>query len=78
MITAIRMIPQKPRKKKAKKEGKVKKSNHNRKKEIVEKYDSDICETDLTNMYMWKPTISTILQRKDLFKEVSIARTYLN
>jgi Mor family transcriptional regulator len=32
------------------------------KKEIVEKYDSGFCVTDLANMYsMSKPTISTIL-----------------
>nr|XP_023421853.1 tigger transposable element-derived protein 1 [Cavia porcellus] len=75
MITAIKMAPRKLEKK-LRKEGKVKKAiTIEKKKEIVEKYESGIRVTDLANMYsMSKSTISTILQRKDLYKEASVAK----
>ena len=67
-----------PRKleKKLRKEEKVKKAiTIEKKKEIVWTYESGVRVTDLANMYsMSKSTISTILQRKDLYKEASVAK----
>ena len=62
--------------KKLRKEEKVKKViTIEKKKEIVQTYESGVRVTDLANMYsMSKSTISTILQRKDLYKEASIAK----
>ena len=56
--------------KKLRKEEKVKKAITNEKKEILQTYESGVRVTDLANMYsMSKSTISTILQRKDLYKD---------
>lgn len=45
-----------------------------KKKEIVEKYNSGVCVTNLADMYrMSKSTISTILWNTDLYKEASVA-----
>jgi Mor family transcriptional regulator len=62
--------------KKLRKEEKVKKAvTIENKKEIVQKYESGVRVTDLSNMYsMSKSTISTILRRKDLYKEASVAK----
>ena len=62
--------------KKLRKEEKVKKvTTIEKKKEIVQTYESGVRVTDLANMYsMSKSTISTILQRKDLYKEASVAK----
>jgi len=62
--------------KKLRKEEKVKKAiTIEKKKEIVQTYESGVRVTDLANMYsMSKSTISTILQRKDLYKEASVAK----
>ena len=62
--------------KKLRKEKKVKKANTiEKKKEIVQTYESGVRVTDLANMYsMSKSTISTILQRKDLYKEASVVK----
>jgi Mor family transcriptional regulator len=61
--------------KKLRKEENVKKAiTIEKKKEIVQTYESGVHVTDLANMYsMSKSTISTILQRKDLYKEASVA-----
>lgn len=69
------MAPQKLEKK-LRKEEKVKKAiTIEKKKEIVQTYESGVRVTDLANMYsMSKSTISTILQRKDLYKEASVAK----
>jgi hypothetical protein len=41
----------------------------------MQKYESGVRVTDLANMYsMSKSTILTILQRKDLYKEASVAK----
>ena len=41
----------------------------------MQTYESGVRVTDLANMYsMSKSTISTILQRKDLYKEASVAK----
>jgi DNA invertase Pin-like site-specific DNA recombinase len=62
--------------KKLKKEEKVKKAIIiENKKEILQKYESGVRVTDLANMYSEsKSTISTILQRKHLYKETSVAK----
>ena len=62
--------------KKLRKEEKVKKAiTIEKKKEIVQTYESGVRVTDLANMYsMSKSTISTILQRKDLYKEARVAK----
>ena len=62
--------------KKLRKEEKVKKAiTIEKKKEIVQTYESGVRVTDLANMYsMSKSTISTILERKDLYKEASVAK----
>ena len=62
--------------KKLRKEEKVKKAiTIEKKKEIVQTYESGVRATDLANMYRKsKYTISTILQRKDLYKEGSVAK----
>ena len=62
--------------KKLRKEEKVKKAiTIEKKKEIVWTYESGVRVTNLANMYsMSKSTISTILQRKDLYKEASVAK----
>lgn len=45
------------------------------KKEILEKYKSGIPVNDLSNVYsMLKSTIMTILQRKILYKQASVAK----
>ena len=69
------MAPQKLEKK-LRKEDKVKKAiTIENKKEIVQTYESGVRVTDLANMYsMSKSTISTMLQRKDLYKEASVAK----
>ena len=69
--------PPKKLEKKLRKEEKVKKAItiEKKKKEIVQTYESGVRVTDLANMYsMSKSTISTILQRKDLYKEGSVAK----
>jgi len=59
--------PQKARKE-AKEEREGKAITIEKKKEIVQTYESGVRVTDLANMYsMSKSTISTILQRKDLY-----------
>ena len=70
-----KMAPKKL-KKKLRKEEKVKKAiTIEKKKKIVQTYESGVRVTDLANMYsMSKSTISTILQRKDLYKEASVAK----
>ena len=70
---ATKMAPKKLEKK-LRKEEKVKKAiTIEKKKEIVQTYESGVRVTDLANMYsMSKSTISTILQRKDLYKEASL------
>ncbi|XP_029455914.1 tigger transposable element-derived protein 1-like [Rhinatrema bivittatum] len=46
-----------------------------KKKEIMQKFESGVRVTDLALIYgMSKSTISTIFKRKDLYKEVSVAR----
>jgi len=62
--------------KKLRKEEKVKKAIIiEKKKEIVQTYKSGVRVTNLANMYsMLKSTISTILQRKHLYKEASVAK----
>lgn len=46
-----------------------------KKKEIVQKYESGIRVTDLANMYsLSTSTISTILKRKDLYKKARVAK----
>ena len=69
------MAPQKLEKK-LRKEDKVKKAiTIENKKEIVQTYESGVRVTDLANMYsMSKSTISTIFQRKDLYKEASVVK----
>jgi len=67
-----------PRKleKKLRKDEKVKKAIAiEKKKEIVQTCESGVRVTNLANMYsMLKSTISTILQRKDSYKEASVAK----
>ena len=67
--------PPKKLEKKLRKEEKVKKAIAiEKKKEIMQTYESGVRVTDLANMYsMSKSTISTILQRKDLYKEANVA-----
>jgi len=61
--------------KKLRKEEKVKKAITIEKKKIVQTYESGVRVTDLANMYgTSKSTVSTILQRKDLYKEASVAK----
>jgi hypothetical protein len=61
---------------KLRKEEKVKKViTIEKKKEIVQTYESGVRVTDLPTLYsMSKSTISTILQRKDLYYEASVAK----
>jgi hypothetical protein len=68
--------PPKKLEKKLRKEEKLKKGiTIERKKETVQTYESGVRVTDLTTLYsMSKSTISTILQRKDLYKEASVAK----
>lgn len=74
-LTAIRMAPVKLEMD-IRKEEKVKKAiTIEKKKEIVQKYESGIRVTDLANMYsMSTSTISTILKRKDLYKKARVAK----
>jgi len=68
------MVPQKLEKK-LEKEEKVKKAiTIEKKKEIVQTYESGVRVTDLPNTYsMSKSTISTILQRKEKGGESTIS-----
>jgi len=69
------MAPKKLEKKLRKQEKAKKAITIEKKKEIVQTYESGVRVTDLANMHsMSKSTISTILQRKDLYKEASVAK----
>lgn len=61
--------------KQLKKERKIKKAI-TIKREIMEKYEGRVHVTDLANMHsMLESTMSTVLQRKDLYKKAGVAKS---